>query len=132
MLLCWVGFFLRFYNYFEISPNFLRKSFFFFFPQFSVKYKFRTWISGRNLRLKYRNPVEINHEGGKLLPWKFCFSGNFYCYETKFPVAKKFTYFCAMLGNILVYVRISYCRWEVIIFLFYQKLKTIHQNNVFT
>ena len=60
---------------------------------------------------------------------KIWFSGNFYCYEMKFPISEKFADFCVMLDNFLVAVEISYCRSEVIIFLFYQKLNAVRSEN---
>ena len=58
-------------------------------------------------------------------PEKSLFSRNFCCYETTFLVSERFTDFCVTVDNFLVSVGISYCRSEVIIFLFYQELNAV-------
>ena len=59
---------------------------------------------------------------------KIWFSGNFY-YEMKFPFSEKFADFRVMLDNFLVSMKISHCRSELIVFLFYQKLNAIQSEN---
>ena len=59
----------------------------FFFFQSSIKYKFRTWISGWDSRSKLRNPVEMNCENERLLACR-----NF-GFPKIFPVMKQISLF---------------------------------------
>ena len=75
----------------------------------------RVWISVRDSRPKFRNPVEKNRVGGRPPPWNSRFPDFFCFYEMKLPVSEKFIDFCVMLENFLVFVVISYCQSEVIV-----------------
>ena len=87
-----------------------------------------------NFRVGFTFEIKKSHrnesrEWETLAMKKFWSSRNFYWYETKFLVSENYANFRVMLDNSLVFVRISYSQWEVIIFLFYKKLNAIPSKN---
>ena len=81
---------------------------------------------------KFRNLVEKNCEGKRLLVWKVsfcCFFRNFCFYETKLPISEKIADFRVTMDCFLLSVVISYCRSEVIVFRFLTGIDEVRSEN---
>ena len=84
----------------------------------------------------FRNPIEKNHEGGRLPPGKILsFPEIFVFMKQNSLFLKKIVDFCITLDNFLVSVVISYCRSDgvecgVIFFRFYVELISVRSKNL--